>query len=343
MELKGLIDEIIYHNEINGYTVCTIETDDELITAVGYLPFINAGDNVVLQGEYTKHAEYGEQFKIESFEKTMPQDTKSLEKYLASGIIKGVGEVTAYRIIERFGDDTINILKFEPDKLAQVKGISHKKAIEISESFNREWELWQIVKFLENYGVGANHAKKVYKELGADAIEKIEKNPYILLDILYGVNFKEIDKIGIKLGIDFTNETRVQSGIKYAISIANLNGHTCVLKQNLIEFTKNLLSISEEIIEDNLINLKAKSEIVIHKLQENEWIYLEPFYKAEENIANKIKDMSNTKCKKIKNISAKIMHLQEENGIILSEEQKEAIETAVNKNVCIITGGPGTR
>lgn len=223
MEIKGLISEIIYHNEINGYTVCEVETDDELITAVGYLPFINSGDNVILQGDFVTHPEYGEQFKIENFEKTIPQDKKSLEKYLGSGIIKGVGEATAHRIVDTFGDESISILKFEPDKLARIKGISHKKAIEISENFNREWDLWQIVKFLENYGVGANNAKKVYKELGESAIEKIEENPYILLDILYGVNFKEIDKIGLQLGIDYSNEIRVQSGIKYAISIANFN------------------------------------------------------------------------------------------------------------------------
>lgn len=181
------------------------------------------------------------------------------------------------------------------------------------------------------------------RHFGQSAIEKIESNPYILLDILYGVNFKEIDKIGMNLGIDYANESRVQSGLKYAISIANLNGNTCVLKTNLVEYSKNLLNLSEEVVENNLISLKARQEIVIEKINDNEWVYLYPFYKAEVNIANRIIELKESKIKdKIKHSKIKLEKIEQETGIILSEEQKKAIETVLNNNVCIITGGPGT-
>lgn len=289
------------------------------------------------------HSEYGEQFKIETFEKVMPEDAKSLEKYLASGVIKGVGKATAKRIVDRFKDETIHVLKFEPDKLALVKGISREKAENIVESFNAEWELWQIVKFLEQFGIGANNANKVYKKLGQTAIEQIEANPYILLDIVYGVNFKEVDKMGLKLGIEAVNEQRIQCGIKYAITLVTLNGHTCVLKSNLLTFVKELLNVEKDVIENNLIELKLKQEIVLKKINEEEWVYLYPFYKAEKNIAEKIMDLKNARNKtKIKNIKTQLEKVQQLEDIILSEEQKEAVEKVIQNNVCIITGGPGT-
>ena len=200
-EIEGILSEIIYQNEINSYLVGIVQTETEEITVVGYLPFINKGDTLKLTGKFVEHKEYGEQFKIETFEKLMPQTLGALEIYLASGNVKGVGPATASKIVDKFKDETIYILKYEPEKLAQIKGISKDKAIEISESFNENWEVWQIVGFLERFGIGAEHAKKVYNLLGANAIEEIEANPYILIDISRGVDFKQIDEMAIKLGL----------------------------------------------------------------------------------------------------------------------------------------------
>lgn len=165
MELKGSIEEIIYQNETNGYTICNMETEDEIITAVGYLPFINQGDTLKVTGKYVVHQEYGRQFKIDTFEKLMPETKEAIEKYLAGGIIKGIGPATAKKIVAAFGDDTISVFKFEPHKLAQIKGINETRALEMAQEFNEKWELWQIVSFLERFGISSSNAKKVYDAL----------------------------------------------------------------------------------------------------------------------------------------------------------------------------------
>ena len=188
MEIKGQISEIIYQNEINSYTIAEFETEEELTVIVGYLPFINKGDSLKLVGNFVNHPDYGRQFKIQTFEKIMPQTLEALEKYLSGGIIKGVGPATAKRIVDKFGEETIAVLKFEPERLANIKGISKGKAEEISEEFNEKWDLWQIVGFLERFGITGQNSKKVYEKLGQDAIPKIEKNPYKFID-LYGFLF----------------------------------------------------------------------------------------------------------------------------------------------------------
>ena len=344
MELKGQIEEIIYQNEVNGYTICNIESDGELITAVGYLPFIVAGDTVKLNGRFVTHQEYGEQFKIDTFEKIMPETLAGLEKYLSSGIIKGIGPSTASKIIEKFGEDTISVFKFSPEKLSEVKGISKSKAIEMAEEFNEKWELWQIVGFLERFGISANNAKKIYDALGKNAIEEIEKNPYVLVDITYGVDFKKIDKIAMEIGIESNSEKRIESAIKYGIILSTYNGHTCVIKQNLIGFLEQLLNIPVEDIETGFINLKVREEIVIENRDQNEWVYLYPFYKAEKNIADIIHIFKKSQnSKKINNIKKELKKQEKLFGIELSEKQIEAIEAVNDNNICVITGGPGTR
>lgn len=343
MEIKGEVADIIYQNEINSYTISTFETEDELVTIVGYLPFITNGDTLKLFGKFVEHKDYGRQFKVDTFEKIMPETLSALEKYLGNGNVKGIGEVTARKIIRKFGDDTINIFKFEPERLAEIKGITKAKALEMSQSFLENWEVWQIVGFLERFKIGAEHAKKVYNLLGVNAIEQIEGNPYILIDIARGVDFKQIDAMALDLGISYDNQKRVESGIKYALIKATYNGHSCVVKENLIEFVINLLDVTTECIENNLIGLKAKDEIVIEKRDGVEWIYLYNFYKVEEEIATRIIRLDNSKnMKKIEHIDKALKKVEEKSKIELSEKQKEAIKAINEKNVTIITGGPGT-
>lgn len=343
MEIKGEVADIIYQNEINSYTISTFETEDELVTIVGYLPFITSGDTLKLFGKFVEHKDYGRQFKVDTFEKIMPETLSALEKYLGNGNVKGIGEVTARKIIRKFGDDTINIFKFEPERLAEIKGITKAKALEMSQSFLENWEVWQIVGFLERFKIGAEHAKKVYNLLGVNAIEQIEGNPYILIDIARGVDFKQIDAMALDLGISYDNQKRVESGIKYALIKATYNGHSCVVKENLIEFVITLLDVTTECIEDNLIGLKAKDEIVIEKRDGVEWIYLYNFYKVEEEIATRIIRLNNSKnMKKIEHIDKALKKVEEKSKMELSEKQKEAIKAINEKNVTIITGGPGT-
>ena len=343
MEIKGEVTDIIYQNEVNSYTIAVFETDEEETTIVGYLPFVKSGDTLKVEGKFVEHKDYGRQFKVETFEKLMPETLGALEKYLANGSIKGIGEATAKKIIKTFGEDTINVFKFEPEKLAQIKGISKSKAIEMSESFIENWEVLQIVGFLERFGIGAENAKKIYDLLGIDAIEQIESNPYILIDMARGVDFKQIDQMALKLGISYDNQKRVESGIKYGLIKATYNGHSCVIKQNLIDYVISLLDVTTEAIEDNIINLKAKGEIIVETRDEAEWIYLENFYNVEKEIAIRIIRLDKSKnLKKIEHIENALKGVEKKSNIELSEKQREAVLSINDSNVTIITGGPGT-
>ena len=342
-ELIGEVQDIIYQNETNGYTIAVLETDKEEITIVGYLPFVTNGDTLKVRGNYVEHKDYGTQFKIITFEKTMPKDEVSIRKYLASGKIKGVGEVTAKNIVKKFGANTINIIKYDPIKLTEIRGISEEKAQIISEAFIENQEMWKIVSFLERFNIGAEHAKKVYEMLGIDSVRKIEEDPYILIEITRGVDFKQIDQMAIKMGIELENKKRVQSGIKYGLIKATYNGHSCILQTNLIEYVRTLLSINTEVIEDNIINLKAKEEIKVVKRNGEKWVYLINFYNTEQEIAFRIKELQKSKnTKEIKNIESELKKLQNNSQIELSEKQKEAIKEINKNNILIITGGPGT-
>lgn len=343
MEIKGEITDIIYQNEVNSYTIAVFETEEEETTIVGYLPFVKSGDELKVIGKFVEHKDYGRQFKVETFEKLMPETLGALERYLANGSIKGIGEATAKKIIKKFGEDTINVFKFEPEKLAQIKGITETKALEMSESFLENWEVWQIVGFLERFGIGAENAKKVYDLLGINAIEQIEANPYILIDMARGVDFKQIDQMALELGVSYDNQKRVESGIKYGLIKATYNGHSCVIRENLIEFVKTLLDVTTENVEDNLISLKAKEEIIIEKRDGAEWIYLENFYKVEKEIAMRIARLDKApNMKEIKNIESQLKKIEKKSDIELSEKQKEAVKSINQNNVTIITGGPGT-
>ena len=342
-ELIGEVQDIIYQNETNGYTIAVLETEKEEITIVGYLPFVTNGDTLKVRGNYVEHKDYGTQFKIITFEKTMPKDEVSIRKYLASGKIKGVGEVTAKNIVKKFGENTINIIKYDPIKLTEVRGISEEKAQIISEAFIENQEMWKIVSFLERFNIGAEHAKKVYEMLGIDSVRKIEEDPYILIEITRGVDFKQIDQMAIKMGIELENKKRVQSGIKYGLIKATYNGHSCILQTNLIEYVRTLLNINTEVIEDNIINLKAKEEIKVVKRNGEKWVYLINFYNTEQEIAFRIKELQKSKnTKEIKNIESELKKLQNNSQIELSEKQKEAIKEINKNNILIITGGPGT-
>ena len=371
MELQGEVIEVIYKNDVNSYCIAVLKLDknamksnssnksdqmdllamdeeeidklEEETTIVGYLPFVNIGDTLKVFGKFVEHQSYGKQFKVDTFEKMMPQTTKSLERYLANCGIKGVGPATAKRIVDMFGEDTLNVFKFEPQKLAQVKGISKDKAIEIANTFVENWEVWQLVGFLDKFGIGPQSAEKIYKELGVNAVDTIEANPYILIDLVNKVNFEQIDKMALGLGVEYNNEKRIRSGIKHAIYLTTYNGHCCTKYGRLIEFVKKLLNVNENDIEDTLINMKAKEDVVIEERNEEEWVYLTDYYKAEENVARRLIDLDTYKnIKEINRFEKELELFEKKSSIDLSEKQKEAIQAINEHNVCVITGGPGT-
>ena len=343
MELTGEIKEVIYRNEINSYMIATLETEQEETTIVGYLPFINKGDTIKAIGNFVEHPEYGMQFKIETFEKTMPESLEALERYLANGKLKGIGPATAKKMIKEFGKEVVHILRFEPEKLVKIKGITKEKAIEASENFNENWEIFRIVEYLQKYGIGPQSAEQIYKKLGPNTIDLIGENPYILIDLVSKIDFKQIDQIALKLGLDHESTQRVKSGIKYALKIANNNGHCCVLYENLLQFSHELLGVSEELIEEILINLKALKEVVIEDRETQEWVYLTNYYQAEMNVAENLIALDEYKnVKAIDGFEKKLKKIEKNSEMELSEKQLEAVKAIQNHNVCVITGGPGT-
>lgn len=370
MELQGEITEIIYKNELNSYCIAVLEIDKDLInknkkedsdqryisdefgnidnldeetTIVGYLPFVNIGDTLKVIGKFVEHQEYGKQFKVDTFEKMLPQTTKALERYLANCGIKGIGPATARNIVETFGEDTINVFKFEPTKLAQIKGITKDKALEIANTFIENWEIWQLVGFLDKFGIGPQSAEKIFKALGVNAMEEIEANPYILIDLVNKVNFEQIDKMALGMGIEYNNEKRIRSGIKHALNMATFNGHCCTGYESLVEFVKKLLNVSEEDIEESIIRMKAKEDIVLEDREDGEWVYLYQYYKAEENVATRLIELDTyTNIKKIDRFNKELKLFEEKSNIELSDKQIEAIKAINENNVCVITGGPGT-
>ncbi|MGN1326724.1 MAG: ATP-dependent RecD-like DNA helicase, partial [Clostridia bacterium] len=251
---------------------------------------------------------------------------------------------TAKKIVNTFGEDTINIIKLEPQKLTRIKGISKEKALEIAEQFLANWEIWQIVGFLDQFGIGPQSAEAVYKKLGENALEKIGENPYILIDVASKVNFEKVDSIALKLGIEPDNYKRIRSGIKYGLERIGINGNSTVLYDNLLKFVKDLLKVDTNAIEETIINMKAKEEIVLEDREEGkEWVYLKSFYEAEKNIAQRLislRDADNIK--EIKTLQKDLEKIEKSIDIELSEKQREAIENINENNVCIITGGPGT-
>ena len=294
-------------------------------------------------GNFVEHPEYGTQFKIETFEKTLPETLEGLERYLANSNLKGIGPATAKKIIKQFGGDTIHILRFEPEKLTCIKGITKEKAIEASESFNANWEIFRIVDYLQKYGIGPQNAERIYKKLGPDTIDLIEQNPYMLIDLVTKADFRQIDQIALKLGLDQESDKRVQSGIKYALRIANNNGNCCVLYENLLEFCHELLGVSLELIEESIINLKALKEVVIEDRETQEWVYLSNYDQAEKNVAENLIALDNYKnVKEISGFDRKLKKIEKSSELELSDKQLEAIKAVQNHNVCVITGGPGT-
>lgn len=343
MELTGQLTEIIYQNEVNSYLIGILETEEDTITIVGYMPFLIEGDYIKVIGNFVTHKEYGMQFKVETFEKIMPKTLEALEKYLSNGTIKGIGPATAKKIVKLFGKDTINVFKFDPEKLTQIKGITKEKAIEMAQCFVENWELWQIVGFLDNFGISPANAKNVYKKLGTQTIEEIEENPYILIDLVKGVDFAKLDKYALENGFSIDNYKRIKCGIKYSLLKITYNGHCCTLKENLIKYVKELLKVENDDIEHCLIDLNVKEEIVIEKREDESWVYSKELYEAEANIANKLIVLDSAKnIKKISGFNNELEKIEKVGNIKLSSKQKEAIQAVNSNNVVIITGGPGT-
>jgi len=344
IKLIGSVEEIIFQNHENGYTVCEIKCEADTHIAVGYIPYLAEGENVILWGSWTQHASYGPQFKVEKYEKKQPDDKESIQRYLASGIVKGIGPVTAEKIVNEFGLDTITIIENEPYKLSQIKGITHEKAVIISSLFREQREIRNAALFLQEFGISPMFAAKIYKIFGKNTVEEIKQNPYKLADEIIGIGFKKADKIALGLGIEGASKQRLISGIKYVLNIATQNGHTYLPREELIKKSAMLLNVGESFIEDTLVTMVMNDEIVDESLSfdDRNGIYLKSLFQFELNICRKLAYLNDGRIKKVESSDKEIMDFEKQEKIELSEEQKEAVKSAVEESIFIITGGPGT-
>lgn len=341
--VEGLVTEIIFSNEENGYTVCETETEDGDIVLVGVLPGLHPGENIKAAGQWKVHPTYGEQFQVESFEKTIPQTVQAIEKYLASGVIKGIGPALAKRIVKHFKEKTLEIIEEESERLEEIKGISLEKAQSIGAIFHNQRELRRAVLFLQDYGITPAYALRIYKKYRENTVEIIQINPYRLAEDIIGIGFKKADQIAETVGIDRESPHRVMSGIQYILNQSAGNGHAYLPKEKLLEETVKLLNIPEEIMENALLELQMNKQIFQERKDEEIRVYGAPFYYGEINVAKQILELAGTKETQEEAALEKIIEsVQKEIKIELAQCQREAVKEAFSEGVLIITGGPGT-
>jgi exodeoxyribonuclease V alpha subunit len=341
--IEGTVEDIIYSNEITGYTVCDVWSDKDMVTAVGYMPFLNPGESVRLTGKWVNHPDYGDQLKVDYYEKVMPQTLEALEKYLASGVIKGVGPATAERIVEAFGNDTFDIITYRPQQLSEIKGISLEKAIRIGHAFAEQNGLRTIMIFLQEFGISPSCCMEILRVFGEDAINIIKQDPYKLSEKISSINFKSADMIAMKLGIDPSSRHRVCCGMKHVLSRASSNGHTWLPASELKSQTLGLLQIEDADMEDAFATLLFDRQIYSEKASPEDRIYLKSMYDAEVNVARSLLALIGYNTGKARDdIDKRLERLQQDEGIELAELQKTAIKEAMTEGVLVITGGPGT-
>ncbi|MDP4133705.1 MAG: ATP-dependent RecD-like DNA helicase [Bacillota bacterium] len=344
-KLEGIVESIIFTNEQNGYTVFDLSADNALITAVGYIPGLAVGESVSLTGEWTSNSAYGEQFKVEYFERLTPKEEGAILLYLSSGIVKGVRESTAKKIVDVFGSDTLKIISENPKRLAEIKGISLEKAMQIHDSYINKQSVQNTVMYLQPYGVSAEFALKAHQELGSNAVEIIKDNPYILCDKIAGISFETADKIAKAMSISPLHKGRIKSGIQYVLMQCSVSlGHTYLPENELISYTSHLLGIDEFDVENQITALLSEKQLYGFDTYEGGKDYqLALFTKAEKSIADKLLSLRKVPSEKEKeSLNKCIKDSEEKSGIQLSEEQKSAVKQAVFGGVTVITGGPGT-
>lgn len=341
--ISGIVEEIIFYNEENGYCVAAINSKGEYITIVGTMYYLSPGESITLQGEFKEHPVYGEQFSVTSFEKSAPNSIDSIYKYLSSGMLKGIREGLAKKIIDAFGENSLDVIENDPEKLSEIKGISIKKAYEISNEYILQFGLRTLVIFLQQYDIPATFAPKIYKALGNDAISKIKINPFVLTKKIKGIGFKTVDNIAYKMGIEPNHPERIQAAVKYVLTDYTGYGNTYVARNNLIYATSRLLNCDETIVNNAIDTLIYERELVSEIVNNEEAIYLISMHIAETNCAYRLKMLNSRYPKPVTDELKKLVsRVEEHTRISLETNQKQAVLSALTMPVMVITGGPGT-
>ncbi|WP_053955778.1 ATP-dependent RecD-like DNA helicase [Inediibacterium massiliense] len=343
VQIQGVLTDIIFQNESNGYTVGIVESEKDQVTVVGYMPILNTGETFLFSGKWIVHPTYGEQLEVDSYRRVTPNTIEGIEKYLSSGIIKGIGPKIAQKIVEKFGKDTLDIMQYTPHMLTKVSGIGDAKAQKIAEAFKEQRELSEVMLFLQEYGITPKYAVKIYKKYKENTISYIQENPYRLADDIFGIGFKIADAIAKRMGISPTSPYRIMCGIKYILTQYNLEGHTYTKKAILIEESAKTLEVPAELVEESLLQLAFSNSVHLENLQEEIVVFSMPYFYAETYVCKKLIELAQVKIDSIsEDLDEEIQKIEEEEKITLAEKQRKAVEESAENGVLVITGGPGT-
>lgn len=341
-KITGYIDHIIFRNEENGYTVFQFHNENGEVTCVGKFPYIGDGEFLELEGEYVMHPSYGLQLQVTGHKVKEPEDRESIERYLGSGAVKGIGPALAGKIVAKFGEDTFRIMEEEPERLAEIKGISERKAREICVQVEEKKDLRQAMIYLQKYGISINLAVKIYQKYGLGIYSILEENPYRLADDIEGVGFKTADEIAFRIGIHTDSDFRIQSGIFYTLLQSVQEGHVYLEEKVLSAKAAQLLEVEITDIEKYLMDLAMEKKVVLKQDEEQVRVYPAKYYYMEMNTARMLKELNIRYEEDDSLIRKRIEKLEKQNESTLDERQREAVAEAVKNGIFILTGGPGT-
>jgi len=339
---KGYVEHIVFRNNDNGYTVFQLISGEEELTCVGSFSVLAEGEFVQVSGAMKEHPLYGEQLQVERYEVLAPEDETAIERYLGSGAVKGIGAALAARIVRRFKKDTFRIIEEEPERLAEVKGISERRAMEIAEQLEDKKELRQAMMFLTRYGISMSLAVKIYQKYGPGTYQVVQENPYRLADEISGIGFKAADEIAGRIGIHTNSDYRIRSGLLYVLLQAAGEGHTCLPKEILLRRAVELLRVEEEEIHVQILNLCMDQKLVIKEREQRTLVFYSRYYYMELNTARMLHDLNLEGEMEEEQILDKLKRVEEHSLIQLDEMQRQAVVESVKNGLLIITGGPGT-
>ena len=341
-QITGIVEDVVFYNSENSFTVLDVSSGGELITAVGTLPEITAGEKVVLIGAWDMHQSFGRQFRVIRFERYLPDTAAQFLKYLSSGAIKGIGPKTATQLVERFGDNTFNVIENEPDRLTVIKGISKDKAKLISAEFKKQFAVRTVILGLEKYGLAPSECIRIFKEVGVNAVEIIEENPYILCGEAQIISFDRAEKIASELEFAPQPKHRMRAGISHIIRYNLINGHTCLPRNKVTALSCELLSVTEKEAEDAVEEMILNKLLIPFVMKEKEYLSLPDVYDAEKTIDEKLKLLMRFSASDMSAADSDIKRIEKENKIKYESRQKEAIKLAAQGGILVLTGGPGT-
>ena len=340
--VEGTVASLIFQNEENGYTILRLERGGEEFTLVGEMPGVSPGEYLSVQGRWVRHATYGAQFKAEIVERRLPQSLKEVFHYLASGAVKGVGKSTARRLVEEFGEDALRVMEEEPEKLASIKGITPKRARQISESFRQQMGMRRLMEFLGEHQLPLTLGTALYRAYGDVALEVLRSNPYLIVGEEFGVEFSQADQLALSLGVGGEDPQRLEAGLLFELAHNLNNGHSFLPRRKLIEATAILLDVSGGLLEPCLEALAGRGEVVCEAVAGEDGVYLPALYDAECYVAWRVGEMSRSELLPPDDLDKLIARIQRDQGIRYAPQQREAVELAACRQVMLLTGGPGT-